>query len=182
VPICYPPGREPAGYPSCGAGLTCDPYTSTCTTDPAPGADNGAPCRDSNECRGGQCWLETDFSTSEPTGFLDGLCTSLGIVPSQHEYDVSARLPQGSCPDGSAVLPGFASGFAGDLALCWATCASDGECRTGYACTHLEGGDHAFENGVCLPIDCTSAPCPAGTSCQTVTSPAFGHPVCGRPS
>lgn len=176
VPICYPAGREPRGYPSCGAGLVCDPYSSTCTTSPATGAENGAPCRDGIECRGGDCLVENNPT---PTGFLDGMCISYGVEPSPSDYVPGAPLPQGSCPDGSAVIPGLASGFYGDLAICFRTCVSDGECRPGYGCTHFEVSSPPNTDGLCIPIDCASAPCPAGTTCADVSS-WLGHQVCTR--
>ncbi len=176
VPICYPAGREPAGYPACGAGLVCDPYSATCVSSLSTGADNGAPCRDSIECRGGDCLVEND---PMPTGFLGGMCISLGVEPSESAFVPGARLAQGSCPDGSAVPPGFAASAFGDLVVCFQTCTSDASCRSGYACTHFEVTSPPFSNGLCMPIDCTSAPCPSGYTCGA-TSTWLGHPVCGR--
>jgi hypothetical protein len=179
APICYPTSRLPAGYPSCGAGLVCDPYTGTCVTTPDTGLDNGAPCNDSTECRGGQCLLDTDYPAGTPTGFLGGMCISYGVVPSESDYRAGAPILQGSCPDGSAVAPTSGTAGNGDLGLCFRTCVRDGDCRSGYACTHLEAGA-IFSNGLCLPIDCSMASCPTGTACSTMTSTWVGHPVCAR--
>ena len=162
VPICYPSGREPPGAPGCSAGLVCDPYASVCTsTPPSTGADNGAPCRDDTECRGGFCWAETARA-----GFLDGMCSSLGVAPPPSSYVPGAPLPRGSCPEGSAVPPDQADRNTGDVLFCFPRCASDAECRPGYACAHLEVVSPSFADGLCQPIDCASAPCPAGTACN----------------
>jgi hypothetical protein len=172
MPICYPEGREPAGYPRCGAGLVCDPYTATCTDTLSTGAPNGAPCRDANECRGGECLLASD--TAGPTGFLDGMCASLGVATT---FSPGGPLPQGSCPDGSVEMALGAS--EGDAVLCMLGCARDGDCRTGYACAHQVAG-MPFSNGLCLPIDCSVQACPSGTVCGTSITSWLGYPVCQR--
>jgi hypothetical protein len=179
APVCYPSARLPSGYPSCIAGLVCDPYTGTCVASANAGLDDGAPCNDATECRGGECLLDTDYPSQMPTGFLGGMCVSYGVVPSPSAYRAGAPLPQGSCPDGSAVPPTSAGAAYGDLGLCLPTCASPSDCRAGYTCTHLEGGG-MLANGLCLPIDCsTGAPCPTGTACSS-SSGWLGHPVCAR--
>lgn len=180
VPICYPAGQEPPGYPRCGAGLVCDPYTATCTATPTTGADNGAPCRDSNECRGNDCQLDANYYVDNmPTGFLGGMCLSYGAIPSSTAYVPGAPLPRGSCPTGSAPLPQFGSFSGGDLGTCFPTCGGERDCRTGYACTHLETTSPQFSTGICLPIDCTTTPCPSGTTCSMSDGAWVGHPVCG---
>ena len=179
APICYPVGREPRGYPTCGAGLVCDPYTSTCVSSLSSGAENGAACRDSTECRGDECVLEIEYPSGAPTGFIDGMCVSLGVIPGPSDYVTGAPLPQGSCPDGSAVVPGLAATNHGDLNTCFRTCVSDGQCRTGYVCTHSEVGT-TFTNGLCLPIDCSSRACPTGFTCSAMVSGWLGHLVCQR--
>lgn len=179
TPICYPAGREPPGYPPCGTGLVCDPYVGACVTTPTTGLDDGAPCRDGVECRGGGCYLETSYVTGASTGFLDGMCVSYGIIPGPEEYVDGRPIPQGSCPDGSAPMPIYGD-YQGDLTVCYPTCLGDADCRSGYACTHLEGTPPRFMTGLCLPIDCAGAPCPAGTTCGADPDPTLGHVVCGR--
>jgi hypothetical protein len=178
APICYPAGHEPPGYPSCGPGLVCDAYSSTCVTTLGTGAENGAPCRDGVECRGGDCFVQDDLRGG---GFYQGMCVSYGITQNSASIVPGGHVPQGSCPNGSAEIDSsFASSPGGDLGICFPTCTTDGQCRVGYACTHLETFSPPLVEGFCLPLDCTMQACPGGTTCSS-TSPSWtGHPVCVR--
>ena len=132
------------------------------------GAENGAPCRDDGECRGGRCIVES--GAMGPQGFIGGYCVSFGRRPADSDYDSSSPLPRSNCPPGSAILP-FQGTAEGDRTVCLRTCAIDGnECRAGYACAPLGDPSMPFAtNSVCLPADCMTMPtaCPAGYSCQT---------------
>ena len=167
LPGCFASGA-PAGTPSCTNPLTCDPYAGICTSTPSTGADNGAACAADADCRGGRCIVEVDMGT--PSGFLGGYCLSFGVSVAIMQ---GAPVPQGSCPTGSGAVP-INGERPGDSVPCFKTCSANSDCRAGYQCDHLTPGSGTgqfFSNGICLPVDCSTAgmTCPSGTHCVSMT-------------
>jgi hypothetical protein len=147
------------------------------------GGDNGAPCMTDADCKSSFCIPEIDshglFGTpGAATGYVQGYCASASaaVDPS---LDVQGQpIPPGNCPTGSAPYPADnRQVFAGDWVLCFATCLTNTDCRSGYSCEHLQTGGTMpapmFSNGLCFPEDCLMSnqnPCPSGYGCQSMAT------------
>lgn len=159
----------------CSEGYTCDRPTGQCLAPGAPtpsGAALGSPCGSDAACRSGSC-LEAE-NGGTPTGYLGGTCVANCILP--RGYNTSsfwngATLPAGTCEGGAICFP-TDSLTEGDLGTCFAACEGNEDCRPGYQCASSfntsSGRPASFDNGVCLPIDCSRTPCPSGSSCVRV--------------
>ena len=132
----------------CRFGYACQEYEGAMVClegDPeAPrnpdGADDGAPCVAQINCKGGTCIREgeeADGSVSFPGGY----CTT-------RDCDDDADC------NGEAICVARAR-----ATTCLATCASDADCRDGYACKRTES-----EVGVCDSIVEATPPDPSGES------------------
>lgn len=155
--VCVPSCSAAPGpsEPACAPSRACDPYTGDCGSM-STGADNGAPCADDVDCKGGICLRSA--------GYIDGMCASEGR---ESMAVAGAPVPVSNCPSGSAIVPVAGNGALG---TCRRSCASDDECRAGYRCDHGDEGGAAapyFSNGICAPIDCARAGfgCPADYVC-----------------
>src|SRR5262249_49762948 len=126
VVVCLPSCEQspPAGAPTCAANQVCDPYVLQCRSQLATGRDNGEPCASGGDCRGGICLTEATWP-----GFIGGYCTSNGNTPPPAATGPSTPLPQGNCPQGSAMLPRV-DVLPGDATLCLKRCTADDQCRT----------------------------------------------------
>lgn len=152
TPACDP--TPEGGEPACVASTTCDPYSAdwrngACVTTPVTeGAENGEPCFQGANCRSGRCF-PAKYESGTPTGWPDGACLSYGVQPSDAEYEaaVGGPMPTGSCPEGSAP---FRTNGPGNETTCYASCASSADCRQGYNCSFLSGGN--YTTGVCFPM------------------------------
>lgn len=161
LPSCQPAEGASPDAAVCGGGLVCDEYGGACVTARPEGRENGEPCRGDAECRG-YCIVEGD-----DFGFIEGYCVSQARAPSEDEYRRGGPLPRSNCPAESAAftLPVF----GWEWALCYRACASDGDCRPGYACDrYLDTVTSPHTNGVCRPINCAQAgrTCPPGFECR----------------
>ncbi len=128
----------------CDSGLVCDPMggfsgEGVCYD---PDAMLGDACMSSMQCpAGGSC-------NSEPfSGWPSGACITRGC-------DVAANT---GCPGDAQCLPG------GRSARCYDGCATDDDCREGYACK-----DSATYPGrlTCQPACTTDAVCTGGRVCN----------------
>jgi len=123
------------GYDDDGDGLAdCD--DGDCAADPlcdvAPGT-SGAACTSFADCGGAECLDEAS------TGFPGGYCSAYCSVDS----DCGAG---GLCAD----------------TMCFKSCASNADCRSGYACfPGWDVGDY-----MCAPLCGSDADCPATASCN----------------
>lgn len=160
----------------CGEGHVCEPYSGRCYaegTAPTGGSITGAECASDDACRSGFC-IEEIGANGQPTGHLGGSCVANCILPSGYNtssFFLGDRLPQGGCV-GDAVCFPTASLSQGDLGICQQQCMGDGDCRPGLQCANSfntsSGNPASFENGVCLPIDCSRTACPSGSTCARV--------------
>lgn len=160
----------------CTPGNLCEPYSGRCYPEgmvPTAGATTGQPCRSDSACRSGLC-AEEVTEAGVPTGNVGGSCVSNCILPTgynSNSFFDGSSLPNGSCVGGAVCFP--TNSFSeGDLGVCLAECHGDGDCRPGYACGNAfntaSGTPATFDNGVCLPIDCSRAACPSGYTCARV--------------
>ncbi|MDQ3031401.1 MAG: hypothetical protein M3Y87_03220 [Myxococcota bacterium] len=160
----------------CSAGHVCEPYSGQCYPEgsvPTAGALTGEPCGSGAACLSGLCIEEVD-DDGAPTGYLGGTCVSNCILPSGYNTSTffgGTMLPRGDCV-GNAVCFPTSSLSEGDLGVCQQACAGDGDCRPGLQCASSfntsSGRPASFDNGVCLPIDCSRAACPSGSRCVGV--------------
>jgi hypothetical protein len=160
----------------CSPGHECDRESGRChLPGMAPtGASLGEPCTRDESCRSRFC-VEVVNEMGTPTGWVDGACLAYCIVPegwnSNNIYD-GPRLPSATCPDNAVCFPqdGFVEGNVG---VCIPSCSVSADCRLGYACLNSfqspSGVRYTFENGICIPIDCSREACPPGYRCVTVT-------------
>jgi len=88
----------------------------------------GDSCADFTDCGGRS-------KTACIVGWTGGYCTETLCTP-------------GSCPDGARCVTGIQFSEVPFDEFCLATCANDGECRTGYRCTDISGPER-----VCTPLD-----------------------------
>lgn len=172
----------------CSEGWECERYSGRCYPAgmaPTTGAVTGEGCDADAACRSGRC-VEEVGEGGAPSGFLGGMCVSSCVLPtgwnSNTLYEGSV-LPPGSCA-GNAVCFPTGSLTEGDLGTCFPACTSDGDCRPGLECRKqfgtASGAPATFENGVCLPIDCSTDACPSGYRCIEVTySDGSTGNVCG---
>lgn len=160
----------------CSDGHTCEPYSGRCHPEgsvPTAGALTGEPCDADDACLSGLCIEEVDEGGA-PTGYLGGSCASNCILPrgyNSSSFFSDVLLPRGACV-GAAVCFPTTSLSEGDLGVCQQECTSDDDCRPGLQCASSfntsSGMPASFDNGVCLPIDCSTRACPSGASCVAV--------------
>jgi hypothetical protein len=114
----------------CAAGMTCQPTPGetfdTCQIEPEPiGLDDGEACSTESDCEGGTCIPHPDWP--------DGYCTTLGCETradcATEDTQVDNRCLQGRRYN-----------------LCVRMCSSSDECRDGYSCHPVGGGQ-----GFCAP-------------------------------
>jgi hypothetical protein len=128
------------------AGYVCNTTLGTCAP-PFDDARLGQSCSFREPCEGGTCFGERD------SGYPSGYCAYVGC-----ELGVS-----GSCPgDGVCATRGTRN-------LCFDGCATDGDCRTGYACRPSNPADATSPLG-CLPACASEDECPGrSTGCNLGT-------------
>lgn len=177
------------GDVSCGPGAECNPYSGRCVAEgsvPTDGSPNGGTCTGDADCLSDNCITERNGTT--PTGWNSGYCYGLCILPMGYNTNTlfsEDTLPQGTCSAGNVCFPN-GSYTRGDLGLCFLGCTSDADCRAdeGYRCRtswRLASGDvRTFTNGICVPNDCPTTPCPTGFTCRTVTTSSGTSRVCAR--
>lgn len=159
----------------CSRGEVCNRDSGRCVTSSPTGAAIGGACTANEQCRSNDCITELS-GAGNPTGFLGGYCAALCILPAGYNgnsFYAGTALPAGSCTTDAVCFPN--SGFAeGDPGICLDECAVTTDCRPGLECTtdfQLSSGDTAhYTNGVCLPIDCETVDCPAGSTCRNYLS------------
>lgn len=175
--------RAPAAYPdrrlctpacrnddACTGTNVCNPALGTCD-EPFDPRLLGQPCsRFRGGCEGGTCLSEGE------TGFPGAYCAYVGCTVGDDS----------SCPAGGACAPG-----AGGANVCLDACASDGDCRAGYACRNVDPSNPASSRA-CLPACTDDAQCANhdrfGFECNVGTGlcgPPFvastqGEPCTGR--
>jgi len=183
---CFPSCMtEPgAGVPTCVAPRMCDLWSGRCVASPSAGADNGSPCLDFAECRGGRCFHEASPLDGSYPGFPGGYCFSVARRPAARDFVSGMPLPRGSCPPGSVVLP-TANSSEGDPVACYRECTTDGDCRIGYTCNRVRSAAFPtgeYSTGACYPIDCAdgSAVCPCGMQCALQPRSVPPHGFCER--
>lgn len=171
----------------CGGDAECNVWSGACTTDaPETGGIAGDACAGTSECRSGRCIAE--MNGANPTGWVGGYCYGFCILPTGYTSSslyFGDALPQGSCPSGDVCFPqNFAFAAEADPGICFHGCDSNADCREGYQCTlswQLGGGRTAtYTHGFCQPIDCSTAACPSGYTCRTVTTSQGTSYVCGH--
>lgn len=161
----------------CSEGFACEPYSGRCYPTgmvPTAGAVTGEACDSDEACRSGAC-IEEVNEAGVPTGYLGGSCLSRCLLPTGWNSSSlfgGTVLPPGSC-QGDAVCFPTSSYTEGDLGTCFPSCESDGDCRPGRECRRsfntASGEVASFDNGICLPIDCSRDACPTGYRCVRVT-------------
>jgi hypothetical protein len=171
----------------CSEGHECEPYSGRCLpagTAPTTGALTGDPCESDDACRSGVCLEETGGTA--PNGWIGGSCLASCIMPAGYNSNTffdGPLLPQGTCAGAGICFPD-GSLTEGDLGVCLQGCGSAADCREGFDCRMtfaLSRGSATFENGVCLPIDCSRAACPSGYTCRRVSrSDGSVSNICGR--
>ena len=113
--VCDPttPGKCECTATSCSAGFVCEPVSKTCKTLV------GDPCAVDRDCgAGGRCVVPA----VAPFEWARGYCTYL-----------CSPAPD-SCPTGSRCVNDGGNGIANTNLICYRSCATSAECRTGYAC------------------------------------------------
>ena len=170
----------------CGANAECNPYAGDCVgvgEAPTDGGRTGEACADDDGCLSGSCQTPTNSGT--PTGWNGGYC--LGSCALEAGWNSNTLFagdayPTGVCPDGNVCYP---TSELTELSpgVCITVCDSNADCREaeGYECSktvELASGPKTFTNGVCFPVDCSDTPCPAGFSCQMISSPNGTRSVC----
>ncbi len=168
----------------CGSGAECNPDAGECVapgTVPT-GAGTGEACADDDGCLSGSC--NPGDNSGTPTGWNNGYCLGrCALASGWNSNDLFAgdALPT-NCADGNVCFP---TGDFTELSpgACVSVCNSDADCRQseGYACLKtfgLASGSKTFTNGVCFPVDCSETACPAGYSCQTVSTSSGTDSVC----
>jgi hypothetical protein len=128
------------------SGFVCNPGAGTCAV-PFDPADLGAPCSFRTPCEGGTCFREFD------SGYPGGYCAYAGC-----EVGTS-----GSCPGDGVCAP------RGTRNVCLDACATDMDCRAGYAC-RPSNPDDAMSATACVPACTNDDQCPGRTTvCDTMT-------------
>jgi hypothetical protein len=152
---------------------------------PTDGAVHGEPCSSPDDCLSVNCRRDTN-AAGAPTGWANGMCVRNCILPAGYNTSnlwPEPSLPQGDCPAGGICFP-EGSFTRGDRGLCYRGCVDPADCRPGYTCRAgfmLTGGPVTFDNGICVPIDCSREMCPAGYTCRTVMfSDGSTGNLCGR--
>lgn len=172
----------------CSEGLVCDRWAATCVAPGSErtGAATGEPCEGEDTCRSGECLPEVN-ATGVPTGWVGGSCSGNCILPagySSNFFFSGTLLPRAGCAGETDVCFPSSSLSEGDLGLCLRGCTSPADCRPGFSCVtqfQTTGGSASFDNGVCLPIDCSRTACPDGYRCRQVSrSDGSVDNVCGR--
>jgi hypothetical protein len=110
VGACLPDCR--LGW-SCGSTLSCNKDTGTCDPPQVTPGPIGAPCTWNVECASGLCTPEQ--GTAGTTHWTGGSCTQ----------DCATV----ACPSGATCMK-----LESDGSFCVASCATSGDCRTGYVC------------------------------------------------
>jgi hypothetical protein len=119
---------------------TCNESSGYCTA--TVGAVDGSTCTSGSDCASGYCG--TEAGSGNPRGVCNSLC------------DPSSG---GLCP-GDSVCVDYGSADPGEYGICFDGCVISGNCRGGYACFDVGGGE-----GACWP-DCTSDSECAGGTCN----------------
>lgn len=159
----------------CSDGHVCEPYSGRCYPEgmvPTGGALTGEACGSDDACRSGICIEQ--ISNGQPTGYLGGTCVSNCILPTGYNSSTffgGTLLPRGDCV-GEAICFPTTSLSEGDLGVCQQACRSAADCRPGLQCASSfntsSGTPASFDNGVCMPIDCSRTACPSGSTCARV--------------
>ena len=167
----------------CGGTSQCDAYTGRCVPHGmvgTAGALTGDACTGAAACRSGDCRLATENGTA--TGYVQGYCQSLCRLPAGYNtsnFFSGDTLPAAGCVGDAVCIPGGNALGLNDLGVCLRSCTSAGDCRAGYTCAQTQQG-HTFTNGFCIPFDCATQACPAGSTCHQMADAqgrAFGR--CG---
>jgi hypothetical protein len=117
-----------------------------------PGNTNaGAACESDADCEAdtlpATCIPETSPEDNTETGFAGGYCTAIGCQSDD------------ACGAGNFCLQVAEDGTT----ACIAGCQSQADCRDGYACNDLTGGQQPGAASVCFPACTTDADCGEGT-------------------
>jgi hypothetical protein len=123
--VCYPLCQSDSDCPSLHV---CDRYTGTSGPPPASEAsllDIGAACTNDGQCRSSFCIV----ASLAPGGYCTAFCS----------------LSLQGCPTGSHCTANWTN--VGDEGICYATCNSAADCRTGYKCGAYPGDPQL----VCAP-------------------------------
>jgi hypothetical protein len=165
IPVC-------ATDEDCGQGTHCNTYSGRCvTTVPTTGGLTGDPCMTGADCRSGQC--NAEGTHSNPSGWIHGSCVAPCRLPTgfnTSNFFSGTTLPAGTCTGDAICIPGSQYG-TNDLGTCIDACTGDSDCREGYGCLK-QFGSSSFDNGICVPRDCTRGTCPTGYSCVQVVNSA----------
>jgi hypothetical protein len=147
-PVCIPGCYDDT---DCGTGLRCDPDGGSVGEGACfdPDSSVGDACVDEVMCPAGAFCLGEGFS-----GWPGGACIRGGCDP-----DSGA-----GCETGEVCL---SVGGGGGGGACFAGCADDTECRTGYECAESESSGRRY----CAPACTDDAECSGGRVCN----PALGY-------
>lgn len=121
----------------CSAGNVCNAALGTCDVPFDPDALGGECSRFRGGCEGGSCLAEREL------GFPRGYCAYTGCTVGDDT----------TCPTGGACSPTAAGG-----GVCFDACATDSDCRGGYACRNVVPSD-ATSSLACLPACDADADC-----------------------
>ncbi len=142
---------------SCLAGQAC--VGGKCQSSDGGANEVGTPCVTNDNCAalgaGHLCKLKTSSGASNYTG---GYCTK-------------DCIGNADCPSSALCLsaPGLGEGDS----VCWSRCTAPADCRSGYDCYSIGGGDSAcwisplpaFDAGP--PADKVGHPCATDVACQS---------------
>lgn len=149
----------------CSGGLVCNPALGTCDV-PFDASELGNVCaRMFGACQGGTCVRETD------AGFPGSYCTYIGCDTTM--------------PDATDGCPGTGVCFstAGGTTYCADACATDMDCRAGYACRANSAGGMGCVPACEVDMECTSMgyTCNQGTGlCTSALDPTAIGDACVR--
>ena len=170
------PGGRCVGYcededTDCGDGAQCDVHQARCVATGAVrtvGADTGQACDSDDACLSNNCTeaVIDDIATGQLGGYCETTCRVRPGFQNSNFY-LGDRLPAVGCPEPDQICLPVADYTQGAEGSCFQECTVDGDCREGRTCLRTIAGKR-FTNGVCIPIDCTNAECPAGNTCQTL--------------
>ncbi len=144
---------------SCGAGQACS--AGGCVTTDGGAGQVGTPCTADSEC------------AALGTGHVCKKKTSSGLNDYQGGYCTKSCVTDSNCPTRALCL-GPQPGYGESDSVCWARCTGTEECRVGYECYAVGGGDSA----------CWLAPLPAfdaGPAADKIGQPCSTDSSCSNP-
>lgn len=137
---------------SCGAGQAC--VSGACKAIDGGAGQVGTPCA-----------LDGDCAALGP-GHVCKKKTSSGVSTYQDGYCTRSCATDPDCP-AKALCLGPQPGFGENDSVCWARCNSAQECRAGYECYAVGGGDSACWLSPLPPFDAGPPADKIGRACTS---------------